>query len=151
VKQHAQTSAYTNRWKFTGHELDRETGLYYAGARYYDPRISTWLSTDLLMEAQPNKTPYHYTSNNPINRVDPDGRWDDWVEKSDGTIYWDEKATSQETTKDGERYLGKNVLVGTHNRDENLNEPINTAQFDLYLESNTRRSISNHNGKYSSR
>jgi len=95
------------------------------------------LSTDVLMEAQPNKTPYHYTSNNPINRVDPDGRWDDWVEKSDGTIYWDKNATSQETTKEGERYLGKNGLVGTHNRGEDLNEPINSAQFDLYLESNT--------------
>jgi len=31
AEQHAQTAAYVNRWKFTGHELDRETGLYYAG------------------------------------------------------------------------------------------------------------------------
>jgi len=34
AEQHAQTSDYSNRWRFTGHELDRETGLYYAGARY---------------------------------------------------------------------------------------------------------------------
>jgi hypothetical protein len=33
--------------------------------------------------------------------------FDDWVEGTDGTIYWDENATSQETTKSGERYLGK--------------------------------------------
>ncbi|KAF0236445.1 MAG: hypothetical protein FD181_2754 [Prolixibacteraceae bacterium] len=32
--------------------------------------------------------------------------------------------------------MGKNVLVGTHNRDANLNEPINSAKFELYLESN---------------
>jgi hypothetical protein len=59
----------------------------------------------------------------------------DWVEKEDGEIYWDENATSQETTKEGEKYLSKNVLVGTHNRDEEGNEEINTATFDLYLES----------------
>ncbi|THF52783.1 hypothetical protein E6C50_00800 [Flavobacterium supellecticarium] len=59
-----------------------------------------------------------------------------WVEAADGTIYWDENATSQDTTKPGETYLGANVLVGTHNRDSNLNEPINSAKFELYLEKN---------------
>ena len=33
-------------YKFTGKELDPETGLYYFGARYYEPRISVWISTD---------------------------------------------------------------------------------------------------------
>ncbi|HRB71735.1 MAG TPA: hypothetical protein PK776_07790 [Flavobacterium sp.] len=59
-----------------------------------------------------------------------------WVEAENGTIYWDENVTSQGTTKTGETYLGPNVLVGTHNRDSNLNEPINSAKFELYLESN---------------
>ncbi|THF52780.1 hypothetical protein E6C50_00785 [Flavobacterium supellecticarium] len=59
-----------------------------------------------------------------------------WVEAANGTIYWDENATSQATTKPGETYLGPNVLVGTHNRDSNLNEPINSAKFELYLEKN---------------
>jgi len=63
AEQHAQTSDYSNRWRFTGHELDRETGLYYA-----------WLSTDVLMEKYPSFSPYNYTLNNPINLVDPDGR-----------------------------------------------------------------------------
>jgi hypothetical protein len=60
---------------------------------------------------------------------------DDWVEKENGDVYWDDKATSQATTKKGETYLGKNVVVATHNRDEDLNESINSAKFDLYLES----------------
>jgi len=72
--QHAQTAAYVNRWKFTGHELDRETGLYCAGARYYDPKLSVFLSTDVLMEKYPSFSPYNYTLNNPINLVDPTGR-----------------------------------------------------------------------------
>jgi RHS repeat-associated protein len=27
-------------------ELDQETGLYYYGARYYDPQISMWYGVD---------------------------------------------------------------------------------------------------------
>ena len=34
-------------------ELDEETGLYYYGARYYDPRISLWLNTDPNKEEHP--------------------------------------------------------------------------------------------------
>ena len=30
----------------TGKELDIETGLYYYGVRYLDPKISRWLSGD---------------------------------------------------------------------------------------------------------
>jgi hypothetical protein len=91
---------------------------------------------DPLAEKRSWVSPYNFVQNNPINRVDPDGRLDDWVESANGKIYWDDNATSQATTKKGEKYLGKNVLVGTHNRDENGYEPINGATFDLYLESN---------------
>ena len=80
---------------------------------------------------------YVYCNNNPIRLVDPNGmEVEDWVEDANGEIYWDDNATSQATTKSGEKYLGKNVVVATHNRDANLNEPINSATFDLYLESN---------------
>lgn len=44
--------------------------------RYYNPKTSLWLSVDPLAEQAPDKTPYHYVSNNPINRIDPDGRKD---------------------------------------------------------------------------
>jgi hypothetical protein len=36
-------------FRFTGKELDEETGLYYYGARYLDPRVSRWLSADPAM------------------------------------------------------------------------------------------------------
>jgi len=35
-----------SRKRFTGQILDQETGLYYYGARYLDPRTSRWLSGD---------------------------------------------------------------------------------------------------------
>ncbi|MDY3529837.1 hypothetical protein PG593_08620 [Riemerella anatipestifer] len=56
---------------FNGKELDSETGLYYYGARYYDPRVSLWLNVDPLVEK--TLEPYSYTNNNPIMLIDPDG------------------------------------------------------------------------------
>jgi RHS repeat-associated protein len=35
---------------FSAKELDEETGLYYFGARYYDPRTSAWQSADPILE-----------------------------------------------------------------------------------------------------
>jgi RHS repeat-associated protein len=72
-EQHSYTEDYNNPYKFNGKELDEETGFYYYGARYYDPRISIWMSTDPLAEKYPNESPYIYCGNNPINAVDPNG------------------------------------------------------------------------------
>ena len=47
--------------------------MYYYGARYYDPRLSLWMSTDPLQEKYPNMSTYCYTVNNPIKFIDPDG------------------------------------------------------------------------------
>jgi RHS repeat-associated protein len=67
-----------NKWNtsylFNAKELDEETGLYYYGTRYYDARVSIFISPDPLQEKYPNKTTYHYCSNNPINAIDHDGR-----------------------------------------------------------------------------
>jgi RHS repeat-associated protein len=35
---------------FTAKELDEETGLYYFGARYFDPRTSVWQSGDPILD-----------------------------------------------------------------------------------------------------
>lgn len=66
---------YNSPYKFSGKELDEETGLYYYGARYYDPKVSIWLSVDPLAEEYPNIGGYTYCANNPINIIDPDGRF----------------------------------------------------------------------------
>ncbi|MFV0289776.1 MAG: RHS repeat domain-containing protein [Mangrovibacterium sp.] len=66
-----------NTWNtpflFNGKELDEETGLYYYGARYYNPRTSIFYGCDPLMEDYPSWSPYHYCHNNPVNLVDPTG------------------------------------------------------------------------------
>lgn len=84
------SSSYTSPYKFNGKELDGKTGLYYYGARYYDPKGSIWLSIDPLAEKFPGYSPYNYTMNNPINMVDPDGRAPlDWYRNNKtGNISW---------------------------------------------------------------
>jgi hypothetical protein len=132
------------RFHFNGGEAINEvygTDNYVdLGERGVDTRLGklNW-SIDPRAAEYPWQSPYAYYANSPIWQIDFKGEGkDDWVEKENGEIYWDENATSQKTTKKGEKYLGKNVLVATHNRDENLNEPINTAKFELYLESNKK-------------
>ena len=79
-------TGYQSPYKFNGKlqrsenpdasgELDPETGLYYYGARYYDPQSSTWLSVDPLADVGAEYSPYCYTFINPIKLTDPDGRW----------------------------------------------------------------------------
>ena len=58
---------------YTGHELDIETGLVYAGARYMIPEIGRWLSIDPLAEDFPSWSPYNYGLNDPIAKLDPTG------------------------------------------------------------------------------
>ena len=70
------STSKTMPYLFNGKELDTETGLYYYGARYYDPRVSLWLNVDPLAEKAPNWTPYRYGFNNPIQYTDPTGMFE---------------------------------------------------------------------------
>ena len=74
-KQIKQVSPAQVRYKFNSlsqldkvgsKELDKETGLYYYGARYYDPVISYFLSIDPLAEKYFFQSPYVYAENNPV-------------------------------------------------------------------------------------
>lgn len=49
------------------------SGNYYYGARYYDPKVSVWLSVDPLAHEYPSLSPYAFTDNNPVNLIDPTG------------------------------------------------------------------------------
>lgn len=72
VEEHL--NSYNSPFKFNAKELDPETGNYYYGARYYDPKWSIWLSVDPLFAKYPTLSPYIYTANNPVKYIDPDGR-----------------------------------------------------------------------------
>ena len=63
----------TNPFKYTGRELDEETGLYYYRARYYDPEIGRFLQEDPIGFEGGDINLYVYVSNNPVNLTDPLG------------------------------------------------------------------------------
>lgn len=63
------------RYKYTGQEEDRETGLYYYNARYYDPVIGRFTQADSIFDtSRPMAMDlYMYTEGNPIRFRDPSG------------------------------------------------------------------------------
>ncbi len=111
-----KAGGYSTKYRFTGKEVDEETGLYYFGARYYDPRISLWYGVDPMAEKHPNYNPFAYTANNPVRFIDPDGR--DWYEDENCNRRFDEKLTKdnqKDFLKDGQRYLGATHSEKTSN------------------------------------
>ncbi|MGK3969872.1 RHS repeat-associated core domain-containing protein [Sorangium sp. So ce118] len=87
-------SRFQNRqpYLFTGKELDLSTGLYYYGARSYEPRLGVWLSPDPILDQYMRGAPnggvydpihlglYAYTRNNPLRFVDPTGLAEECVD-----------------------------------------------------------------------
>ena len=65
-----RNNTWNTPYLFNAKELDEETGLYYYGARYMDPKISMWLGVDPLMEQTPSWTPYRAFYCNPIRYTD---------------------------------------------------------------------------------
>jgi RHS repeat-associated protein len=69
--------AQDNSVWYTSKLQDPDTGLVYLGARYYDPVIGRFLSTDPVGFDEKNIhsfNRYAYANNNPYKFVDPDGR-----------------------------------------------------------------------------
>jgi len=73
VEEHL--NSYNSPFKFNGKEYDAETGNYYYGARYMNPKWSTFLTPDPALESYPSISPYAYTLNNPVRYVDPSGMY----------------------------------------------------------------------------
>ena len=56
------------------------------GARQHDPILGRWGRIDPLCEKYYSTSPYAYCVNNPVNAIDPDGRYvayfigsDEWI------------------------------------------------------------------------
>ncbi len=60
--------------RFTGQTLDRSTGLYFYGARYYDPAIGRFIQADTIVPEPGNPQAlnrYAYVANNPLSAGAP--------------------------------------------------------------------------------
>lgn len=70
------------RYGFNGQEKDDEVkgsgNSIDLGARIQDPRLGRFLSVDPLQTKYASKTPYHFCSDNPTNRIDGNGK-DDFI------------------------------------------------------------------------
>ncbi len=95
-----------NPIRYRGYYYDKETGLYYLNARYYDPKLRRFISPDTFsilddtMGEINGLNLYMYCGNNPINRFDSTGHswksfWNDvgdwfkthWIELAIGTAF----------------------------------------------------------------
>ena len=94
-----RNNIWNTPYLFNAKEFDEETGLYYYGARYYDPRLSLWVSVDPISNYDPSNSenyldgehnngiynPYNlfcygYCYQNPIRLTDPNGKQVDFID-----------------------------------------------------------------------
>ncbi|RJQ53422.1 MAG: RHS repeat-associated core domain-containing protein [Nitrospiraceae bacterium] len=67
MKYHA--GSVNVKHKFNGHEYDGESGLYYMGARYYDPKLARFISADTIVPLpfySQSLNRFSFTLNNPV-------------------------------------------------------------------------------------
>lgn len=68
-----------NPFRYRGYYYDVETGLYFLQTRYYDPEVGRFLNRDSIIFADPEEVNglnlYAYCLNNPINYIDPLGKF----------------------------------------------------------------------------
>jgi RHS repeat-associated protein len=82
----ASDASHPNRIMFTGREYDKETGLYYYRARYYNPQIGRFLQTDPI-GYRDSMNLYRCCRNNPVGFDDP---WGSEEQRKLAPGYWRE-------------------------------------------------------------
>ncbi|QUY44819.1 RHS repeat-associated core domain-containing protein [Acaryochloris marina] len=66
-------TTFNSRYKFTGRELDVETGLYFYRSRYYNSSIGSFISEDPIGFNATDSNFYRYVFNSPVRFRDPSG------------------------------------------------------------------------------
>ncbi|WP_346426548.1 DNRLRE domain-containing protein [Bacillus thuringiensis] len=78
LKSEVKGIALDNPFGYAGYMYDKEIGMYYLIARYYNPEHGVFLSVD--PDPGDSDDPvtmngYTYADNNPVMNIDPDGHW----------------------------------------------------------------------------
>jgi RHS repeat-associated protein len=85
------------KYTFSGKERDKETGLMYFGARYYNPEYGIWNQVDPLHAKYPGLSPFVYCANRPTILTDPDGRWIPGLDDDGKVVYKAEKGDTHDS------------------------------------------------------
>ena len=105
-------------YKFNGKELDQETGLYYYGARYMNPRTSLWYGVDPLAEKYPSVCGYVYCMDHPTKLIDTDGRKVIISGSRNQRIFVLNQLQKLTNDKLGVKQNGEVVILATHGRNK---------------------------------
>ena len=116
-RQPSTSTLSSNRYRYAGKErqIMDSIGWLDFGARMYDSYLGRWISTDPMMEKYPAMGPYVYCANDPMNRVDPEGKDIYRYDKSTGAMFLFERTKDKfdqigvfgQNSKTGEYYLKK--------------------------------------------
>jgi RHS repeat-associated protein len=120
---------------FTGKELDEDTGLYYFGARYYDPRTSVWQSPDPVLAdylkgersgdgvlTPVNLNLYGYVQQRPLVMLDPDG--------NETLAQARQSLTDRGVAQEGSRSLGRGQFAPEYSDTQVFNEWLRLERAD---------------------
>lgn len=113
-----------NRQVFTGHEHDKETGLIYMKARFYDPDIARFINQDTYLgesTTPPSLHRYLYAYGNPTYYTDPTGNFavTDWLRQeteaaSNSVKQWADEVHNSDSSSAVKsiKGTGANLLAG---------------------------------------
>ena len=107
------------QYKYNGKEFDGMYGLntYDYGARQHYPILARWDRIDPLCEKYYGVSPYAYCANNPVNKIDPDGKEWNYIINEDGSIHitLDDKLTIGENLTEQQIEAYKSAINSTFN------------------------------------
>lgn len=126
------TKNYTQKHKYNGKEFDNMHGLntYDYGARQYNPVTARWDRIDPLCEADSQYSPYVYCRNNPVNAIDPDGRYIRYIENNTGYVYYNGNFYYENSIKRDEnnKFIG-GTKVSMKNASSNMKNMLGALTF----------------------
>jgi RHS repeat-associated protein len=158
--------SYDNPYKFNAKELDEDSGLYYYGARYYNPRLSIWYGVDPLAVFNPvresqfygdgehnggvyfwgNLNPYIYTYQNPIAYIDPNGKQVKVTDMSYSSLEKNYNSNGEEILK-REKSLNFLANRGTNTCAIKLSDAANQSGYPIPKSSKTPNNVRVQTGK----
>lgn len=82
--------AEINPLRYRGYYYDSETGFYYLQSRYYDPENHRFINADTYASTDSGDAiacnMFAYCGNNPVMRIDIDGRFFNWITGAVGAV-----------------------------------------------------------------